>query len=109
MALRQKSTSSPDICGWTIDPSDRTLSTSVDGFADTIVTCGGTKPRGSQARIVGRRSTGSRAMSACKMAPPRAPEGSRSPHSSIVHVAPTMLMTHVGLALRWLEDLYSVH
>jgi len=26
------------------DPSNRTISTSVEGFADTIVTCGGTKP-----------------------------------------------------------------
>jgi hypothetical protein len=45
MSARQYSTSSPDSRGSIIDdPSDRTISTSVEGFADTIVTCGGTKP-----------------------------------------------------------------
>lgn len=94
MSLRQYSTSSPDSRGrTTVDPRERNIITSVEGFADTIVTCGGTKPGGSQARIDGRRSTGSRAMRACSIAPTRAPEGSRSPHSSIVHVLPTMLTT----------------
>ena len=48
-SARQDSTSSLDSRGWILDdPSDRTITASVDGFADTIVTCGGTKPRGSQ-------------------------------------------------------------
>ena len=72
-----------------LSPRDRIVITSVEGFADRTVTCGGTKPRGSHARIVGRRSTGSRAMSACRMAPTGAPEGSRWPHSSNSLQAPT--------------------
>jgi hypothetical protein len=78
---------------------DRIIMTSVEGFADTILTCGGTKPRGCQARIVGRRSTGSHAIIACRMAPTRAPEGSRSPHCSTVHVPPTMLTTTYAAAV----------
>jgi hypothetical protein len=43
-SARQYSTSSLDSRGWILDDSsDRTITTSVDSFADTIVTCGGTK------------------------------------------------------------------
>jgi len=38
---------------------------SVEGAVDAMVTCGGRKRGGSQARMVGRRSTGSRAINAC--------------------------------------------
>jgi len=63
------------------------------GFVETIVTWGGTKPAGIDPWMTGRRSTGSRAINAWRMAPTRAPEASRSPHSSIVHAPPTLLMT----------------
>jgi len=44
-SARQYITSSLDSRGWIVDdPSDRTISTSVERFADTIVTCGGAKP-----------------------------------------------------------------
>jgi hypothetical protein len=56
-----------------VDPRVRTIITGTDGFADTIVTWGGAKLAGRRPRMVGRRSTGSRAMSACRMAPTRAP------------------------------------
>jgi len=41
--------------GVAVDASARTLTTSADGCADRIVTCGGTKPGGSQPRMTGRR------------------------------------------------------
>ena len=72
---------------------------SLAGCDETIVTCGGTNPYGSHPRIVGRRSTGARAMSACRIAPTRAPPGSRSPHSSIVHVRPTTWRTTYAAAV----------
>jgi len=76
-----------------MSPRAFSLMSRAGGTAVTIVTCGGTKAGGSQARIDGRRSTGSRATSAWRMAPTRAPEASRSPHSSIVQLFPAMLMT----------------
>ena len=54
--------------------------TSADGLTDTTATCGGTKPGGSHAWIIGRRSVGSRAISACRMATTRALEWFRAPH-----------------------------
>ena len=60
----------------------RTIMIAVEGVTEAIVTCGGRKRGGSQPRIVGRRSTGSRAIITCRSAPTRAPEASRSPHSS---------------------------
>ena len=89
MSLRQYNTSSLFNCTRpTVGPRPRIM-TSATGLTDTTVTCGGTKPGGSHAWIIGRRSAGSRAISACRMAPTRAPEWSRSPHSSIVHARPT--------------------
>ena len=99
-SLRQYNTSSPD-SGGSIGAalSIRTIMISVEGLAEAIVTCGGRKRGGSHARIVGRRSDGSRAISACRRAPTRAPEASRSPHSSIVHVCPATLTTTYAAAV----------
>ncbi len=44
-----------------------------EGAAATIVICGGKNRGGSYALIIGRRATGSRAMSACKKTLTRAP------------------------------------
>ena len=73
------------------EPSRRIRIVCVEGVEDASATCGGRKPGGSHAWIVGRRSTGSRAISACNRAPTRAPEASRSPHSSSVHLSPATL------------------
>jgi hypothetical protein len=93
-SVRQYSTSSHDSPSLSaLGVRERANKVSRDRRADTIVICGGTKPGGNQPRMTGRRSTGSRAIRAWRMAPTRAPEGSRSPHSSIVQLPSTMLMT----------------
>ena len=64
--------------------SGRIISTSCVGVAAAIVICGGTNDCGHQALISGNRSLGYRASIVCSIAPSLAPDGSRSPASSIV-------------------------
>ena len=91
-SLRQNKTSSSDSGGTAArEPSIRTPIVSVEGIRDATVTWGGRKRGGSQARIFGRCSLGSRAIIACRRAPTRAPEASRSPHSSSVQLFSTTL------------------
>ena len=81
--------------GQTSRPIGRTII--VTGGISWAVTsnCGGRKPGGSQARRRTGRD-GSRATTACSIAPTRAPDGSRSPHSGDHHELADLEQDHVG-------------
>src|SRR5690349_7064105 len=78
---------------------NRVIISSADGVDDAMLTCGGMNPDGSQPRMIGLRSAGSRAINAWRIAPTRAPDGSRSPHSSSVQVPLHVLITRYAAAV----------
>ena len=82
----------------------RIISTSCVGVDATTFICGGTNPCGHQPLISGRRSLGWRASITCSIAPSRAPDGSRSPHSSIVQRPSCFAAHQVGDRLMALFD-----